>query len=133
MAVNGISALFRKTVRVPGSRRMSSAVSFAGGGPPGAEAALAPALDSPDPGNQFARVKGFGQIIVGPHFQTDDPVDLVTAGGQHQDRHRRRLADLPQQVNPVVTGEHDVEDQEGVVRRRGRRSAPVAPYGRPKR
>jgi hypothetical protein len=36
-------------------------------------------------GNEFARIEGFRQVVVGAHFETDDAVDFVTLGGKHHD------------------------------------------------
>ncbi len=39
-------------------------------------------------GNQFARVEGFWQIVVGTHFQPHDAVHIRAAGGQHENGRR---------------------------------------------
>jgi hypothetical protein len=41
---------------------------------------------------QLARLEGFGQVVVGAHFQADDAVHRVALGGQHDHRHARRIA-----------------------------------------
>ena len=32
--------------------------------------------DRPHTGEQFARIAGFGEIVVGAQFQADDPIDV---------------------------------------------------------
>ena len=43
-------------------------------------------------------------------FEADNPVGLIAPGGQHQDRHIARAADLFEHLEPVEAGEHQVED-----------------------
>ncbi|CUX35540.1 conserved hypothetical protein [Agrobacterium fabrum str. J-07] len=55
--------------------------------------------------------EGFRQIVVGAHFEPDDPIHLVIACGQHQ--HRRGLVlagpQLSAENQPVIAGHHHVE------------------------
>ena len=45
-----------------------------------------------DARQQFAHREGLGQVIVRAHLQPDHAVDLVVAGGQHQDGNVHLLA-----------------------------------------
>ena len=83
-------------------------------------------------------MEGFGQIVVGAHFQADDAVGVLAHRGQHDDRHRRIRADTAAQAQPVFAGEHEVEHDKtdaGVLQRLHHRSAvardrdPVAVLG----
>ena len=65
-----------------------------------------------DAGQQLARIEGFRQIVVGPHFQSDDAVDLVALGGEHDNRHGGFLADLAADVDAVHPRQHEVEQDE---------------------
>lgn len=70
--------------------------------------------DRLDAGEQFARREGFGDIVVGAHFQPDDAVHLVRAGGQHDDGRRLVSADtqLAAQDEAVVARHHQIEDDQ---------------------
>ncbi|SPO62188.1 protein of unknown function [Pseudomonas inefficax] len=67
-----------------------------------------------DTGQQFAGRERLGQVIVGAHFQADDTVGFVVAGGQHQHRGIAVLAgaQFAAQQQAVVAGHHDVEDDQ---------------------
>ncbi len=41
-----------------------------------------------DTGSQLTQAEGFDDIVIGPHFQANDAVDLGGPAGQHDDRHR---------------------------------------------
>jgi hypothetical protein len=63
-----------------------------------------------DAGDQFARVEGFAEVIVGAHFEADHAVDRLVARGQHD--HRSRLAACAQASaggETVLAGNHQVE------------------------
>ena len=76
-------------------------------------AALRPRLgapqDRPDARAQFAGVEWLGDIIVSAHFESDDAVHIVAAGGEHHHREFARLAEAPQDLEAVQAGEHNVE------------------------
>ena len=60
--------------------------------------------------HQFAWIKGFGQVIVGPEFQAEDFIYILVAGGQHYDRHR--VVFRPQaaaDIQPVQPGKHYIK------------------------
>ena len=48
--------------------------------------------NSLDAGEQFARVEGFDQIIIGTHFDTDNTIGFLATRGKHQDGHVLRTA-----------------------------------------
>jgi len=50
--------------------------------------------------------------MVGPHFESNDAVHGVAAGGQHQDRAVRAGADLPTDVQAFDIRQHQVEDDD---------------------
>src|ERR1700674_2077516 len=41
--------------------------------------------DRTDPRNQLPQFEGFGQIVVCPELEADDPVDRITLAGEHDD------------------------------------------------
>ena len=64
-------------------------------------------------GDQFARIEGFGQIIIGAHFQTNDAVDFVALGGEHDDRNgvfggAQAAAD----GKTIFAGQHQIQHHE---------------------
>ena len=67
----------------------------------------------------------FGEIIVGADLQSDDPIHLFAARGQHQDRRLSARAEDAAHLEPIDVGQHDVED-DGVERRAVERGEPVA-------
>jgi len=77
----------------------------------GRQAARA-AQDDLDARQQFARVEGLGQVVVGAEFEADDAVDLVAARGEHQDRQRAVLPPRLAQIETVAIGEHGVKNQQ---------------------
>ncbi len=80
-----------------------------------------------DPRQQFARIEGFGQIIVRPHLESDDPVDVLAASREHhQSQIRHGFAQAPTDGQSVLSGKADVEHgnielvvAEFLVQRRG--------------
>ena len=72
-----------------------------------------PAQNCMNAGKQFAWVERFGQIIVGAHFQPDYSVDLITLGGEHDNR--RQVASAAQSAadrQAIFTWHHQVENQQ---------------------
>ena len=55
------------------------------------------------PGHQFPGVEGLLHVVVRPHLETDDTVDIVTLGGEHDDG------------GPVVGGAQPADDRESVL------------------
>jgi hypothetical protein len=61
-------------------------------------------------GQQFARVEGLAQVVVGADFEADDAVDVLALGGEHDDRGAvvgRAQAAADRQA--VLAGHHQVE------------------------
>jgi len=59
--------------------------------------------------NKFPRLKWLTDIVVSSELQTRDPVNNVTASGQHDDRQVAGLANLPADLETVLAGQHHVE------------------------
>ena len=74
------------------------------------------AQQRPHPGQQFARLEGLGQVVVGADLQTHDAVGGLTPRREHQDRHRggcpRHLPDLAAHVQTVPVGQHQVQQHQ---------------------
>src|SRR5215211_2580983 len=68
-----------------------------------------PAHDRPDARHQLPDCERLGDVVVRPKLEPDDPVYLVVAGGQHDDRHVALRPDPPYDLRAVELGEHDVE------------------------
>jgi len=90
----------------------------------GAGQALPSPQDRPDPGQKLARVERLRQVIVGADLEADDPVRVVAARGQHEDRHLRTHPDPAADFEAVDVGQHDVQD-DGVEARAGDRRQAV--------
>ena len=69
-----------------------------------------PPYDSAQSGKQFARRKRFRDVIVGPEFESGNPVRRFPARGQHDHRHGRGGANPLQYLEPVQSREHDVKE-----------------------
>ncbi|MNL44151.1 hypothetical protein D3C87_1667090 [compost metagenome] len=66
---------------------------------------------------QFSWVAGFGQIIVGAQFQTEDTIQRLATGREHQHRQISVIvAQLLEQFQTAAVGQHHVQHH----RRRGR-------------
>jgi hypothetical protein len=60
--------------------------------------------------DQFARLEGLGEVVVGAQLQPDDAAHRVAARGQHQHRRRVGLGAQPaQQRQAVLAGQHQVQ------------------------
>jgi len=74
----------------------------------------------PDPRHELPRAERLGDVVVGPHLEAEDPIELLGARRQHDDRqvHRRfRGTETSAHLEPVGAGEHQVEhDQRGPLR-----------------
>ncbi len=68
-----------------------------------------------DARNQFARVEGLGQVIVRAEFEAEDLVNVLVAGGEHEDgRGIVTLAQALADFEAIQFGEHHVQhDQRG--------------------
>ena len=88
-----------------------------------------PPQDRPQPRQEFARVEGLGQVVVGPDLQPDDAVGVVAArrsasgsGPASAMRSRRQTS------KPSMSGQHHVED-DGVEAAFGERLEAGGPQG----
>ncbi len=71
---------------------------------------LLPAKDCADPSNQQPLGEGLGNIIVGPHRESQCLVELVVLRREENDGHGAEFADPPKQLHSVHVGHLDVED-----------------------
>ena len=66
---------------------------------------------------QFARLKGFGQVVVGANFQPDDAIHRVALGGEHEHRRlcqgTRQGANASANLQPVDVGQHQIKQHQG--------------------
>ena len=62
-----------------------------------------------DPAAELAHRERLGDVVVGPHLEAEDLVDLVVLGGEHDDRHLAAAAQPPADLDPVELRQHDVE------------------------
>ena len=81
-------------------------------------------LSSPQQGfdsrQQLHHFKRFRQVVIGAEFQADDLIDGLSAGRQHQNRHRQAgLPDIAADVESVLARQHDVKNDEIVVASHG--------------
>jgi hypothetical protein len=51
-------------------------------------ARAAAAQNGPDPGHQLDEAEGLGDVVVGSDLRPPHPIDLLAAGGQHDDGNR---------------------------------------------
>lgn len=72
--------------------------------------------------------EGLGDVVVGAEFQADDPVRLVAAGADDDDRHVTAFAQRPADVQAVGVGQAEVEQDDvvglGVAEGRAARGHP---------
>ena len=77
----------------------------------------------PDPRGHLARAERLDDVVVGAELEADDAVGLLAAGGEHDDRDARALAQRAADVVAGAVGEHHVEEDEvGHARSRPARS-----------
>ena len=70
-----------------------------------------------DPGQQFVRAEGLGEVVVGAGVEGLDLIALVAAGGDDKDGDLGPLADAAEDGHAVHVGQAEVEDDEvGTVR-----------------
>ena len=67
-----------------------------------------------DARREFPRVKGFREVVVGANFETQDAIDVLAASGEHDNGHAGMGADVLEDFEAAKSGEHDVEDDEGI-------------------
>ena len=76
----------------------------------------ASAQNRPDSGQQLARVKRLGQIVVRPYLQAHNAIDIVAAGREQQNTHGRcRRAQTAKHLETIQARQHHVEQSDGVV------------------
>ena len=67
----------------------------------------------PDPGEQFGQAERLGHVVVGAGVESDHGVDLVGAGGQHQDREGVAVGAQPAaDLQAVHAGQAQVENDQ---------------------
>ena len=71
-----------------------------------------PAQLALDPGHQFQRVEGFGDVIVRPQREPGDLVHILAPGGEHQDGEQMPLPDALAQREAVHVGQHHIQDRQ---------------------
>jgi len=68
-----------------------------------------PAQHRLDPSHQLSGAERFDHIVVGSELETDDPIGLLAAGGEHDDGDRRVTSDGAGDVVTVHAGQTEVE------------------------
>src|SRR6185436_11238514 len=74
----------------------------------------AAAEDRADAGCEFARIERLGQIVVGSDLEADNPVNIIASRGQHKNRNLRRLADVVQYFEAILSWQHHVQKDQVV-------------------
>jgi hypothetical protein len=84
-------------------------------------------------GRQLARREGLRDVVVCAQLEADDPIRLLAAGGQHDDRQARARPDPAAELEAVHAGKHQVEDDEvrRVVLEEPSRAVAVTRFERP--
>ena len=72
-----------------------------------------PSQNSPQPGKQFARIEGLGQVIVRTDLQADNPVHIFAPSSQQQHTHLRSSPQTPQNLKTVHSRKHHVQQHDG--------------------
>ena len=70
------------------------------------------AKDGANSRDQFAAAERLRHIVVGAEFQSDDAIDLVALGGDHDDRDVGFGAQRAAQRQPVFARQHEIEQDE---------------------
>ena len=71
-----------------------------------------PPQDGPDARGQLAVAERLGDVVVGAEFEAHDLVDLVVAGGHHDDRDAAALPQPPADLDAGQAGHHQVEQDD---------------------
>jgi hypothetical protein len=70
-----------------------------------------------DAREQFPETERLGDVIVGTELKADDTVDFITAmPGRDDDRNVRMGANLPQEVQPVILAEPEIQNDQARIR-----------------
>ena len=88
-----------------------------------------PPKRGPDAGDELGDLERLLDVVVGARLEADHDIDRVGAGGEHDDRDRRRPADRAADLEAVHARQHDVEQDE-VERLGGEPLEAFAPVGR---
>ena len=76
----------------------------------------APAQHCAHAGQQLARLKRLGQVVVGTHLQADDAVHRVALGCEHQHRYLGAAAcertDAPAHLQAIHVRQHQIQNDE---------------------
>ena len=72
---------------------------------------LGAAEHGPDAGDELARAERLDHVVVGAELEAGDPVDLVAAGREDQDRDAGVAADRADDVEAVDARQAEVEDE----------------------
>jgi hypothetical protein len=83
-----------------------------------------------DPRDQLPRGERLGQVVVGADPQADELVDLLGAGGQHDDVGVAEGADAPARLDAVHPGQHEVQHDHLRLEGLGQRDRLLAVAGR---
>ena len=79
----------------------------------GADAPVGAAQHALDAGQQFARVEGLGDVVVGAGLQPDHPVDRVARRRHHDDADPAALLAQPaRDRKAVLAGQADIEQHQ---------------------
>ena len=68
-----------------------------------------------DPQNHLARAERLRDVVVGAELETDDAVELLALGGEHDERQaggRGIALEQPRELEAVEAGEHQIEHDE---------------------
>jgi hypothetical protein len=65
-----------------------------------------------DAGEQDARLNRFGNVVVGAHLEAENLVEILVAGGQHQDHAAILRAHGAADLETILAGQHDIEDDQ---------------------
>ena len=80
-----------------------------------------------DPRQQLLDAERLHDVIVGAVREPADPIGLLAAGGEDDDRQRRpQPADFPQNLQPVALRQHQVQQQQIELPRGGHFQARLA-------
>jgi hypothetical protein len=70
---------------------------------------VGPAQPGPDPRDQLFRLERLDDVVIRAGLESQNHIYSVALGREHDDRHTRFGADLPADVDPVDTWQHQVE------------------------
>ena len=72
------------------------------------------AQDGVNSRGELAGIEGFGEVIIGADFQSDDPVHVVAVRGEHDDGNGGHGTDFAENLEAAHAGKHHVENDEGI-------------------